>query len=81
MDLALGDQIAEAVGRLRGRLAYRLDELERRCKDGSNPSAQISAIKLWFQLAGVRQAIPNPVDPTKSRDLELIQDLVDTPKE
>ena len=75
VDLALGDQIAESIARLRHALARRLDELERRCRDGSNPAAQISAIKLWLQLAGVKQGLPNPANPADATSLELIQDL------
>ena len=76
VDHTLGDQIAQVVGHLRGRLQQRIAELERLCSSAEKPATRLAAIQLWFRLADVKQAIPNPVTPETGRNLELIQDLV-----
>lgn len=77
VDLALGDQIAQTVAHLRSRLQRRIAELEQLCSAAERPATRLAAIQLWFRLADVKQAIPNPATPTTSPSLELIQDLVD----
>jgi len=75
----LGNEIAQALAGLRKRLTARLAALELLCQS-NNEFTRLKAIEMWFKLAGIKQLMPNPVEPAKgSRNLELIQDLIDEP--
>ena len=64
---------------LRKRLKARLAALELLCQS-NNEYTRMKAIEMWFRLAGIKQLMPNPVEPAKgARNLELIQDLIDEP--
>ena len=73
----LGNEIAQALVKLRQRLNARLASLEFLCQS-NNEFTRLKAIEMWFKLAGIKQLMPNPVEPAKgSRNIELIQDLID----
>ena len=75
----VGNEIAEALVGLRKRLKARLAALELLCQS-NNEYTRMKAIEMWFRLAGIKQLMPNPVEPAKgARNLELIQDLIDEP--
>ena len=75
----LGNEIAQALAGLRKRLGARLASLELLCQ-AKNEFTRMKAIELWFKLAGIKQLVPNPIEPAKgARNLELIQDLIDEP--
>ncbi len=75
-DLAVGDQVAAVLITLRNRLAHRVQQLEYLCSSAATPPSRLAAIALWFKLAGIKQAIPNPAQPQSEGSLALIQDLV-----
>ena len=76
-DMALGDQVAAVVVTLQSKLARRIEQLEYLCSAAEKPATRLQAIQLWFRLAGIKQAIPNPTKPDDAPSLELIQDLID----
>lgn len=76
VDHALGNEIAEVIATLRGRLKLRIAQLERLC-DSPRDETKLRAIQAWLQLAGIKQGIPSPIEPAKGpRNLQLIQDLL-----
>lgn len=76
---ALGNEVAQALVGLRRRLTARLSALENLCQS-NNELTRLKAIEMWFKLAGIKQLMPNPVEPAKgARNLELIQDLINEP--
>ena len=76
VDHALGNEIAEVIATLRGRLKLRIAQLEKLC-DSPKDETKLRAIQAWLQLAGIKQGIPSPVEPARgSRNLHLIQDLL-----
>jgi len=77
IDLALGDQIGMVLAHLRGKLQTRIRELEGLCSAAERPQTRLSAIKLWFDLANVKQVVPDPTKLGTSRSIELIQDLLE----
>ena len=75
----LGNEIGQALVGLRKRLTARLAALELLCQS-NNEFTRLKAIEMWFKLAGIKQLMPNPVEPAKgARNLELIQDLINEP--
>ena len=82
-DLIVGDQVGAILVHLRTKLARRVEQLEALCSSAEKPATRLQAIALWFKLAGITQAIPDPTKPDKAGNLELIQDLItdNPPKE
>lgn len=78
VDLTLGNEVAAVLTVLRKRVANRVAELEALCHS-QNDATKLKAITTWFQLAGIKQVLPNPIDPKGARDLKLIGDLIDEP--
>lgn len=74
----LGDQIAHVLKSLRARMGQRVAELEGLCAS-RNEHVKLKAIQAWLKLAGIEQAVVNPLEPTSPRSLELIEDLVGGP--
>lgn len=75
-DLAVGEEIAQGLARLKKQVARRIQELELLCGPSARPETRIKAIQLWLKLAGLERAIPTPTDPTGPKNLELVEDLV-----
>jgi len=77
VDHALGNEIAEVLAVLRTKLKLRISQLEQLC-NSPRDGTKLRAILAWFQLAGIKQGIPNPTDTKGPANLQLIQDLVET---
>lgn len=77
-DLTLGETVADIAVRIRNKYDQRLRELDGICTSPlTPPQAKISAIKAWFELGKTVQ--PDAFKPlTDPRNLELIQDLLET---
>lgn len=75
-EYAVGEELAQALAKLKRGVARRVVELELLCGPSARPETRIKAILAWLKLAGADRAIPNPVDPTSPKNLELIADLV-----
>ena len=78
VDHTLGNEVAAVLTVLRKRMASRISELEALCHS-KDDSTKLQAIKTWFVLAGIKQAIPNPIEPKGGPNLRLIGDLIDEP--
>ena len=74
LTMHLGDQIAHILKSLRSRMGQRVAELEGLCSS-RNEHVRLKAISAWLRLAGVEQAIPNPVSPIETGILSLVEDL------
>ena len=70
------NKVAGALAYLHDQVATRVKELEVLCGVTQAPATRLQAIKLWLTLAGVNRALPNPVDPTTPKSLELIEDIL-----
>lgn len=73
---AVGEELAQALARLKKGVARRISELELLCGPSARPETRIKAITTWLKLAGADRAIVTPTDPTGPKNLELISDLV-----
>jgi DNA-binding XRE family transcriptional regulator len=72
----VGDQVAATLLRLKSQMTKRVAELETLCGPANHPSVRLRAIQVWLKLAGVDQALPNPLKPGEGTSLQLVEDLV-----